>query len=254
MKSYLLLLAISFSMVASAKKQVCLYTNEGKEICYEAEKIDSIYFFEDTPNLLNLHEYVDLDLPSGTKWATTNIGAKTPEEFGDFFFWGGTKGQKVFSKSTTLTYNLELEEMIEKGYCDKDGILTKEYDAANCNWGDGWRMPTIEECEELIQNTTRKQTEINGIVGIMYTSKNNGNSIFFPSAGYYITDILAQDGIIGEYWSSSYAKTSVENTFYEYKGKLLYSSNGFVSNDYRNIGLPIRPVTTFEYNTKDKEF
>ena len=179
MKSYLLLLAISFSMVASAKKQVCLYTNEGKEICYEAEKIDSIYFFEDTPNLLNLHEYVDLDLPSGTKWSTTNIGAKTPEEFGDFFFWGGTKGQKVFSKSTTLTYNLELEEMIEKGYCDKDGILTKEYDAANCNWGDGWRMPTIEECEELIQNTTRKQTEINGIVGIMYTSKNNGNSIFF---------------------------------------------------------------------------
>lgn len=246
MKPYLLLLAISFSMVASAKKQVCLYTNEGKEICYEAEKIDSIFFFEDSPGMLNFHEYVDLELPSGNKWATTNIGAKSPEEFGDYFFWGGTKGQKVFSQSTTLTYDLELDEMIEKGYCDKDGILTKEYDAANCNWGDGWRMPTIEDFEELIQYTTRKKTEINGIVGIMYTSKNNGNSIFFPYAGSYNSDFLIQDGVYGTYWSSSYDKISVEDLFYEYKGKILYSSGGFVSNEYRYRGLPIRPVTSYK--------
>lgn len=240
-------MALSLATVASAKKQICIYTNEGQEICYDADKVDSLYFFNDTLGMFNLHEYVDLGLPSGTKWATTNIGAKSPEEYGDYFYWGGTTAQKVFAPSTTLTYKLELEELIKKGYCDKNGVLTSAYDAATCNWGDGWRMPTVEDCEELTQNTTNKVTEINGVVGVLYTSKINGKSVFFPNAGYYNGSYLSQSSSKGEYWSSTYIRTSVEGQFYEYKGQILYSSGGFVSDLYRERGLPIRPVTKYEY-------
>lgn len=252
MKISSLLLALSLTTVASAKTQVCLYTN-GKEICYDADKVDSISFFNDTLSMLNLHEYVDLGLPSGTKWATMNIGANAPEEFGDFFYWGGTHEQKLFSSNTTLTYKLELEELVAKGYCDENGVLTSEYDAATFNWGDGWRMPTTEEIEELVMYTTHETVTVNDVVGVMYTSKKNGESIFMPNAGYYNMEYLAQVGHNGAYWSSTYAVTNVENLFYEYKGSTFYSSGGFVSNSYRETGLPIRPVTTFEYKEVEEK-
>lgn len=179
-------------------------------------------------NIINGHEYVDLGLPSGLKWATYNIGADKPEEYGDKFAWGEIEMKSSYDMDNNLTsgdaFNNE----------DVSGNLL--YDAAATQWGAPWRMPTYEECKELVDKCNWEQMTRNGVKGILVTGP-NGNSIFFPFAGSCFKTTLYGAGEYGECWSST--PTYFENgacrmTFLE--------QGAFVMNEERFYGNSIRPV------------
>ena len=140
------------------------------------------------------HGFVDLGLSSGTLWATCNVGANTPEEFGDYFAWGETAPKDVYSWSNyqygdTLNGHFAMNKYCSDPdwgfhwFVDSLTVLEPMDDAATANWGVDWRMPTKEEYEELYQNTTWVWTEINGVEGRLMTGP-NGNSVFFPATGF----------------------------------------------------------------------
>ena len=159
----------------------------------------------------NGHEYVDLGLPSGIKWATCNVGATTPEGYGDYFAWGETSPKTTYNWSTYKYCNGSYDTMIkyctnsDYGTVDNKTTLELTDDAARVNWGGKWRMPTKAEQDELrsSSNCTWTWTTQNEVKGYKVTSKKNGNSIFLPAAGYRIDDNLLNAGSYGYYWSSS---------------------------------------------------
>ncbi|MBR5214990.1 MAG: hypothetical protein IKV80_02065 [Bacteroidales bacterium] len=172
------------------------------------------------------YEYVDLGLPSGLKWATHNIGATTPEEYGDYFAWGEVVTKDGYTADNSLTYGKPM-----------DDISGTEYDAATINWGGDWRMPTYGEMNELINNCTWTRTTQKGVYGYKVTSKTNGNSIFLPAAGCrsgWAVNTAA--GNEGYYWSSS---PNNGNSYY-----LIFINSGLsvTYGNYRNSGYSIRPV------------
>ena len=170
----------------------------------------------------NGYGYVDLGLPSGTKWATYNVGAGSPEEYGDYFAWGEiepkdyyywdsykwmTEGMSSWTgvnKYTIEDWQTDAVWYNEYGEFVGDGktTLDLEDDAANANWGGDWRMPTKEEQDELHNNCTWTWSVKNGIKGYTVTGP-NGNSIFLPAAGYRYDSDLSGAGCYGHYWSSS---------------------------------------------------
>lgn len=167
---------------------------------------------DDNGNLLNGHEYVDLGLPSGILWATCNLGASQPEEFGDYYAWGETT-TKGFYDWKTYKYSVFVDGLYKvnkycsnpdnglDGFVDTLTVLEPVDDAVRANWGDDWRMPTKEDWAELYQNTTCVWTTQNGVNGRLLTSW-NGNSIFLPASGYcFNEEQLSVD--IGIYWTST---------------------------------------------------
>ena len=157
------------------------------------------------------HEYVDLGLPSGTLWATCNIGANSPEDYGDYFAWGETQPKDYYDWNTyqycegsynTLTKYCNDSSYGYNGFTDTLTVLLPEDDAATANWGSGWRMPTKKEWQELYQNTTHTWTTQNGVNGRLFTAA-NGASLFLPAAGYRWSDELRYAGGGGYYWLSS---------------------------------------------------
>ena len=166
------------------------------------------------------HEYVDLGLPSGTLWATMNIGAPKPEHCGDFFAWGETSGYnggKTAFNWTTYKYCMGTNKTLTK-YCDDSEYGTVDHlteldledDAAYVNWGPGWRMPSKEQFNELRNSelTTAEWTTVNGVNGRKITSISNGNSIFLPAAGYFLDTSLNSEGEHGMYWSRTLSPLS----------------------------------------------
>jgi len=160
----------------------------------------------------NGHEYVDLGLPSGTLWATCNIGATKPEEYGDYFAWGETSTKNTYNW-TTYKYSKGDEDELTKycnnsdfgnnGFTDNLTELQRGDDPATANWGSGWQTPSDEQWEELLANTTSELTTQNGVEGRLFTSKKNGQSLFLPAAGDRWDDELSDVGSRGLYWSSS---------------------------------------------------
>ena len=177
-------------------------------------------------NTINGHEYVDLGLPSGTKWATCNVGATTPEEYGNYYAWGETTVKSEYTEENCTTYGVELTDI--------SGNAT--YDAARANWGGSWRMPTKAECIELENYCTWTWTTQSGVNGMKVTGP-NGNSIFLLAAG--IVDELVHSEPCGYYWSSSISTWGESS----YAQGLRFSSG---ATDILNIpssdGLTIRPV------------
>lgn len=133
---------------------------------------------------INGHGYVDLGLPSGTKWATCNVGASRPEEFGDYFAWGETTTRKDYTENLSATFNKDLSTLVSEGIIDSNGILTNAHDAACTKWGKSWRSPTKEECEELVRECKWTGIKINGKYGAKITGPNK-RSIFIPAAGFF---------------------------------------------------------------------
>ena len=163
------------------------------------------------------YNYVDLGLPSGTLWATCNVGANSPEKFGDYFAWGETTPKnlydwKSYKYSAFVDGRYVLTKYCTNSYYGLDGlvdsltVLDPMDDAAVANWGEHWRMPTGEEWSELYQNTTLTWTTQNDVDGILLTSW-NGNSIFLPNTGFYLDDSLFCTSL-GVYWSSSLQTSS----------------------------------------------
>ena len=151
---------------------------------------------------LNGHYYVDLGLPSGTLWATCNVGASTPEEYGDYFAWGETKPKDCYSDSTY--FDTSDGKTFQK-YNNNGGKteLDLSDDAAYVNWGEGWRIPSEQQLNELRSECTWTWCSIKGVDGHEVKSKNNNNSIFLPAAGNYYEGSLHLATCIGDYWSRS---------------------------------------------------
>ena len=133
------------------------------------------------------HEYVDLGLPSGTLWATMNVGASSPEDYGDYFAWGETTPKQDYSEDNYKWYNTvtgKYTKYSSSGYVGDKTELDPEDDAAYVNWGSGWRMPSPDQIKELMNECDWKWTTRNGVGGRLVTSKHNGASLFLPAAGY----------------------------------------------------------------------
>ena len=155
------------------------------------------------------HDCVDLGLPSGTLWATTNIGATNPEDFGDYFAWGETQPKDVYDWSTYMWCNGSNFALTKynndsshgnNGFVDNKTELDPEDDAATANWGSEWRMPSLEQIQELLNNCTTQWTAINGVNGRLLTSTINDESLFLPANGYLDGSTLEGNGW-GNYWS-----------------------------------------------------
>jgi hypothetical protein len=152
---------------------------------------------------------VDLGLPSGTLWADRNVGADSPEAYGDYFAWGETESKDYYDWNNYKWCNGSFDNLTK--YCtnssfgtvDDKTTLDLEDDAAYANMGSEWRMPTLAEMQELCDNCTSEWATQNGVNGYKLTSSINGNSIFLPAAGSIALDNLDGDGWGGFYWSSS---------------------------------------------------
>ena len=178
------------------------------------------------------HKFVDLGL--SVKWATCNVGAETPEAYGDYFAWGEIQSKESYEWETYI-YGLEL-----KKYNKKDSIIVIDAvdDVATVTWGDDWRIPTKEEQEELINRCKWRWTEQNGVYGYLVMSTINGNSIFLPAGGHKNKAQINKAGESGFYWSSSLHESSRGSAtiMYFYSKKMEQTINN------RYIGASIRPV------------
>jgi hypothetical protein len=215
------------------------------------------------------HDYVDLGLPSGTKWATCNVGARIPYGYGEYYAWGETR---YYSGGVNTEWNYYLDRNITSSSdCGTDKDLLKgltdiagtQYDAAYVNWGGKWRMPTKDQWDELLNEcywvytTSYNNSHINGgyIVYKAKTSSDKGKKIYkdgTPSSSYFLSDAhiflpaagsrhdgdLRDAGSWGYYWSSS---LSTDCPFYAWDVNFL---SGYVSHNrsYRCFGYSVRAV------------
>ena len=239
--------AISLSMLGQEYMHVW---QDGKKTDYVVTEVDSVTF---NKMMHNGHEYVDLGLPSGTLWATCNVGANKPEEYGDYFAWGETESKSTYNDFTYKWFAYEIIGTYRRFYATKyctnetygivDNKTTLELsdDAAHANWGGNWRMPTAIEQNELYSECTSNWTTHNGVNGYKFVGS-NGNSIFLPAAGYCSSiDEIQKLGEEGQYWSSS-LDTTMSKFAYLFccdSNSIRYKSVGF-----RVIGESIRPVCT----------
>ena len=170
---------------------------------------------------------VAVDIGLSVLWATYNVGADSPEEYGDYFAWGEIYPKDNYTSKNSVTYNKTMSDI--SGYI--------QYDAATANWGDDWRIPTKAEMKELLDNCSWTWTSLNGVNGAQVTGP-NGNKIFFPAAGFYTGTTLNSEGEVVATWSSTPTYMST------YSADLLV----FMTNNYeidafgREDGLTIRPV------------
>lgn len=190
---------------------------------------------------------VDLGLPSGIKWASCNVGAEKPEDYGSYYAWGEVLPKEHYSGGTYKYANGASDKLTK--YCDdatygygdftdNKTTLEPEDDAAYFNWGGSWRMPTDAEWTELREQCTWTWTTQNGINGYQITSKTNSNSIFLPAAGYRYGTNLGSVGNSGLYWSSSLYEG------YPNYAWCLYFNSDDVRRSYgsRGRGQSVRPV------------
>lgn len=192
------------------------------------------------------HDYVDLGLPSGTLWATCNVGATKAEEYGDYFAWGETESKDMFSWNTYKWCNGNDETMTKyctsssSGVVDNKRTLELSDDVAYAKWGGNWRMPTKSELDELKNSayTIWIVTTKNGVSGCKVTSKLNGYSIFLPAVGTYDNSELRFPGERGDYWGRSL------NTSRPHEAYILFFHPEGVSSGYisRRLGKSVRPV------------
>lgn len=189
----------------------------------------------------NGFEFVDLGLPSGTLWSAMNVGADKPTDFGLYFQWGDVQGYKAEQVGKDKQFNQADYKWHSDGeytkYKTTGATLKLEDDAANHYMGGSWHIPTPEQIQELIDNTTSNWVKLDKVNGRLFTSK-NGKSIFIPAVG------VAYDGSIrntewhGSVWSSMLNAASADY------GQFLYFNSGAAYLDYydRNFGHSVRGV------------
>ena len=187
-----------------------------------------------------------VDLGLDVKWATMNVGATKPEEYGDYFSWGETEPKeeylwtlyKYYDDDGKLTKYCVPSRMYVTNYGKNDGktVLEPIDDAATANWGEAWRMPTKEEMTKLIEVGDWTWTTLNGVFGYEVKGSNN-NSIFLPAAGYYNGPSLSWKGSRAHYWTSS-LNTEAPSAYSLMVSELIYEQ----SSQAREHGFSVRPV------------
>ena len=170
-----------------------------------------------------------MDLGLSVKWATCNVGASSPTGYGNYYAWGET--------STKSSYDVDNCKTWKRSLSDIRG--NSSYDAARANWGGNWRLPTKSEYDELLNNCDRQWTTLNGVKGMRFTSKKNGNSVFFPAAGWRLGTSTYHVGEGGYYWSSTPYESNTQTAY-----SLYFDSGGGASTDWGNryFGHTVRPV------------
>ena len=241
---------------ATAQYYMNIRQTDGTQLRYAVSSVDSVWFEKD------VYEYVDLGL--SVKWATFNIGATAPEEYGDYFAWGETEpyyeagyaqespqahwkdGKSVGyywpsykycnGSYNTMTKYCNNSSYGNNGFTDKKTTLEKSDDIARFKWGGSWRMPTKAEFTELLNNCTWTWTTQNGVNGYKVTSKKSGytdRSIFLPAAGYRYNP-----GGLNDVGSGGYYTDYPNEAWF-----LNFLSGGRSTYDYyRYRGLSVRPV------------
>lgn len=202
---------------------------------------DNDLLLTETKGTINGHEWVDLGL--SVKWATCNVGATNPWEYGCYYAWGETEEKENYGWSTYKWCDGNSDTMTK--YCTSsrngtiDGKITIEPqdDVAHAKWGDSWRMPTAEEQRELLNECTWELTELNGINGCTVTGP-NGNCIFLPTAGCRKSTEIDGCGSLGGYWSSTLGREDC----YEACFLGFYDGEQDSVDDSRYYGLNVRPV------------
>ena len=188
---------------------------------------DASTYEKEADGSINGYDYVDLGL--SVVWATCNVGAASPELYGDYYAWGETETKSYYYPYSSETYGEDI-----------DDISGTDRDVAHVKWGGTWRMPTDDEIEELIDNSTFTWMTENGVEGGRFMSNKNGKSIFLPAAGFRLSTSLYNAGSYGNYWSSSPYGSS------NYRAYCLYLDSGrcyTASSYYRSYGLSVRPVS-----------
>ena len=229
-KAIALFAALLLTTAAGFAQKINVHKTDGTTVTIPLSSVDYIDFTAagETGNAPEGVEAVDLGLPSGTKWANMNVGATSPEDYGDYFRWGETKPFVEGDTQKTYPYmGVDLGE----------SIAGSQYDAATANWGASWKMPTVEQLQELMHNCTYTWTTQNGVNGGKVTEP-NGASIFFPASGCrgYSSGSLYGVGSYGYCWSASAYNS------YSGRGLGFYSSYWDWYNDNRANGFPVRAV------------
>lgn len=192
---------------------------------YGEERIFTTLPIEGTTNG---HAWVDLGLPSGKKWATCNVGATSPEEYGDYFAWGETSPKDEYTEDNCSTYGKQMSDIAGNA----------QYDAATANWGGDWRMPTYDELNELRNRCTWTWTTQNGVNGYKVKGP-SGASIFLPAAGRRDGSSLYYAGSDGFYWSSTPLEYDGDCAYYLYFHSDYHNMYG---NYYRLHGQSVRSI------------
>lgn len=205
-----------------------------------------------TKKIADKDKYVDLGLPSGTLWATLNVGASSPDDYGIYFAWGETSPKEIYNQETYKwvyfvsdgyggTHFAFSKYSTENywGEPDNKTELDLEDDAAYVNWGSSWRMPSSAQQEELSDKCTWKWMMYNGVNGLQATGP-NGNTLFLPAGGKYKNDYKSEVGSFGCYWSRT-----LEDLGDEYASLIFVRQKGINRGEieyYRYYGRNVRAV------------
>ena len=207
--------------------------------------------------VVDLHDKVQL-WKGGPYWATTNVGAENPKDYGYYFWWGDTVGYKQengkwvatdgsssnfsFSSDNVPTHNKSIATLKSKGWITADGVLALEHDAAHVHWGGSWRMPTNQELSDLNSNCDLTWKTVNGVRGCVVKGKGTyaSASIFLPGVGRVSGTSLYSYGLDGDYWSSVPYSDNYDSW------SLYFSSSHHNTSSYdRDFGFSVRPVQGF---------
>ena len=243
----MLVLAIAFPISARVNLQSADVNGDG--VANISDVTDLIGFLLNGPDDPG-EDYVDLGLPTGTLWATRNVGAVYPEDFGYYFAWGDINPDKEYFWWETTPWVTIVDNKLyftkyntdsNLGTVDNKTELDLEDDAAYVNYPDG-RMPSKEEIDELVDNCTWEWTEVNGVKGQLITGP-NGNTMFLPAAGYFLEYSVSAVGVSCHYWSRSLLVLTptfiIPNSAYT----LMINEQSLAwSSSDRDIGHPVRAV------------
>lgn len=238
----LILSAICLMAITAVNAQtVNVHFKNGQVINFNSDNVDYVDFSAKAPDpTLTAGEVVDLGL--SVYWASCNLGASKPEEYGDYYAWGETSTKNKYNESTYSYYDSSTATYTDIG----SEISGTEYDAAHVNLGGDWRMPTKAEIQELINRCTWEWTQIEGVNGYKVTGP-SGNSIFLPAAGNMAGDVLTNKNKL-LYWIGECP--DINNAYY-----LTASSSNiskFSSSFDKYWGMSIRPVTTNPNDTGEQ--
>lgn len=241
MKKIITLLSLMLCMFVTAQENA---TGEYMYIFYSDNRIERVEVAKiDSVTFVDPYQAVDLGLPSGIKWASFNVGARAPWEYGGYYAWGETEEKEDYSWETYKwcngSSNTITKYCINDGYGTVDGKITldPEDDVAHVKWGGDWRMPTEAEQEELRNNCDWEWTEVNGVSGYRVKSRVNDNSIFFPAAGYRLgTDIDRGAG-------NEYCSNVLDSDFNDNACGMRFEEGNYDWSCFgRSNGRPVRPV------------
>lgn len=227
-KSTLFAAAAALWMCASAQDVMVVTMTNGTQAKFTIDDIEEITFedSEDAPDT----RAVDLGLPSGTKWASMNLGAENPSDFGYYFAWGDVTYKASYS-----------EESYKYAEMTMDSINGTEHDAAKAMWKGKWTVPTLEQWNELLANTTIQKSTVGGKDGLVLRSKvaGNTNSIFLPFMGQ-VQDTYVVNPEYAWYWSATQGEwNDSKNVAHYFFGAATFNR---MSTTNKRVGLPIRAV------------